>query len=123
MPFAVQIAQHEGYPPQIYIGEALRGDVRIFVFWDDNIAPVGALATQFLIREDGARVGILHWIAGEGILRTLPEWLPRIEHILAHEHAITRFQVTGREGWVRTLKPLGYRCRKVILEKGLETNA
>ena len=117
MPHAIRMANHEGYPPQAFTSEAMRGEVRIFAFFDDG-RPVGALATKWADREDGERVGIFHWIAGTGVLKTLPEWLPQIEAILIRDHGVTRLQLTGRAGWIKSLKPHGYRRRKVILEKG-----
>ena len=118
MPYAVQIANHEGDDPQEYIWEALRGEARIFVFWHDG-QPTGACATRVLVKHDGTRTGEFHWIAGQGVLSTLTDWLPQLEAILARDHGVTRLRVTGRNGWARTLTSSGYRRVKIILEKGV----
>ena len=117
VPYAVQIANHEGDDPQDYIWEAIRGEARIFVFWNDG-KPTGACATRVLVNHDGSKTGELHWQAGEGMAEWLPECLPQIEQILIRDHRVTRLRATGRTGLERALKPFGFRRVKIILEKG-----
>lgn len=119
MPYAQRVADREGCKLSHYIGEALRGEARIFVIWGKDGRPTGATATRLLIRNDKTPVGELHWLAGDGMSEWLPICLPQLEQILIRDHGVASFKTTGRPGLERAFAPYGYRRRKVILEKAV----
>lgn len=117
MPYAARIAKREGCELSHYVGEALRGEARIFVIWGEDGKPTGATATRLLLRNDKTPIGELHWLAGDRMSEWLPVCFPILEQILIRDHGVVALKTTGRPGLERAFAPYGYRRKKVILEK------
>lgn len=66
---------------------------------------------------DGRKALVIRWLCG----KNLKEWLPDLEYLedWAMANGFQAMQVWGRPGWVRVLKPLGYKHEFTVLSKPL----
>jgi hypothetical protein len=91
------------------------GEIQIHLVMKDG-ASVAAIGTHTYDHEKG-RIADLVWCGGENIPAIL-DILPTLEHRLG-EQGCSRIILTGREGWLRLLRPRGYRKAQITLEKAL----
>lgn len=71
--------------------------------------------TEILVSEVGRSLH-LFWASGVGALHS-PECVDGAVEVFARHHCCDVLLLTGRKGWERALKPLGWRFESVTLRK------
>lgn len=94
--------------------EAIEGKRLIWTLADGDRNP--PLLSVFSTVEDGNKVCIGP-LAGD----EMELWLPLLSELESHakEAGMSVSHIEGRVGWLRVLRPYGYRVARVILEKDL----
>jgi hypothetical protein len=111
LPYLCRVAIREGRDYREYINEIASGECRLFLVERDGVK--GACTTRVTIT-NGEPTGELHWLAGDDIKTWFADFVPAVEKTF---QGVARFEITGRKGFARLLKPHGYTTHKVILRK------
>ena len=116
LPFLPSIARRTKESLQELIRKVLSCEVRLTLLMDDDDKPVALLGVRLHMRGDDL-IAEWIWMTGRNY-KTWSHMLPEFEQLLK-QAGVVECRPICRPGWVKILKPAGYRLTHITMEKVL----
>ena len=95
------------------------GQYQVWVVCDGEAGPITTVFFTEILQFEPERSLHLFWSYGVGALRA-PECVEAAVQTFARRHDCGSLMLTGRRGWERALRPLGWQFESIVLRKQVE---